>query len=102
MGYYDKFLFIEKAKVFKEEVSKNESGFWQTKAFNMAKIIYNNNKRNPLKSIKTFFPKNFKEGTTQKQKAVMLDAIKLYDSRRKIIRLFENKDIKPSNYAHIA
>ena len=85
MGYYDKNVFIDKAKVSKEEVSKKEvfkkeSGFWQIKAFNMAKKVYNNsnnNKRNPLKSIKSFFPKNFKEGTTKEQKAVLLDAVKL-------------------------
>ena len=32
----------------------------------------------------------------------MLNAIKLYDGRSKIIRLFENKDIKPSDFPHNA
>ena len=32
----------------------------------------------------------------------MLNAIKLYDGRSKIINLFENKCIKPSDYPHNA
>ena len=32
----------------------------------------------------------------------MLNAIKLYDGRSKIIRPFEKKDIKPSDYPHNA
>ena len=86
---------VSREEVSKQEVSKKESGFWQSKAFNMVRIIYNNN-------IRSFFPKNFKEGTIKEQKAVLLDAIKLYDGRSKIIRLFENKNIKPSNYPHNA
>ena len=81
--------FIEKANASKKEVSekevfKKESGFWQIKAFNMAKIIYNNSKRNPLKSIKKLLLKNFREGTSKEQKVVLLNAIKLYDGRSKI------------------
>ena len=102
IGHYDKKYFIEKAKVSKKEVFKKESSFSQIKAFNMAKMIYNNSKRNLLKSTKSLFTKNFKEGTTKEQRAVLLDAIKLYDGRSKIIRLFENKNIKPSNYPHNA
>ena len=98
MGYYDKKLFIEKA-----EVSKTKSGFWQSKAFSMEKIIYNSSRKIPLRSIKFFFSKNFKEGTTKEQKAVLLNAVKLYDGTSKIIiRLFENKDIKPNDYPHNA
>ena len=92
--------FIEKIKVSTKEVSKKESGFWKIKAFNIAKIIYNNSQRNPLKSLRSFFPKNFKEGTAKERKAVLLDATKVYDGRTKIIRLFENSSIKPSNYPH--
>ena len=32
----------------------------------------------------------------------MLNAVKLYDVKIKIIRLFENKDIKPNDYSHNA
>ena len=63
----------------------------------MAKIIHKNSKGYSLRSIKRFFPKNFKEGITKEQKVVLSDAIKIYDGRSKIIRLFENKAIKPSD-----
>ena len=67
----------------------------------MAKIICNNSKKN-IKKYKNFFPKNFKGGTLKEQKAVLLNAINFYDGRSKIIRLFENKDIRPSHYPHNA
>ena len=63
----------------------------------MAKVTYNNSKRNSLKSLKSFFPKNFKEVSTKEQKDVLLDAIKPYDGRSKIIRLFVNNNIKQMN-----
>ena len=63
---------VSKEEVSKKEVSKKESAFWQTRSFNMAKIIYNNNKPNPLKTIKSLFSKNFKEITTKEQKTVVL------------------------------
>lgn len=37
-----------------------------------------------------------------KQKDVLLNAIKLYDERSNIIKLFEDKNIKPSNYLYDA
>ena len=36
----------------------------------MAKIIHKNCKEKPFRSIKTFFPKNFKEGTLKEQEVV--------------------------------
>ena len=46
--------------------------------------------------------KSFKEGTSKEQKDALLNAIRLYDGRSKITRLFENKDIEPSDYPHNA
>ena len=66
----------------------------------MAKIIYKNSKEKPLKSIKRIFPKKFKEGTSKEQEDVLSNTIKLYYGRSKIIGLFENKDIEPSDYPH--
>ena len=87
----------------KQRYPKQRVVFWQSKAFSMEKIIYNSSRKIPLRSIKIFFSKNFKEGTTKEQKAVLLNAVKLYDGTSKIIiRLFENKDIKPNDYPHNA
>ena len=68
----------------------------------MAKIVHKNSKEKPQRSIKTFFPKNFKENILKEQKDVLLNAIRLYDSMGKIIRLFENKSIEPCDYPHNA
>ena len=52
-----KIFFNERTEIYKEK-----SDSWKEKALNMAKIILKNSKEKPLKSIKTFFPKIFKEG----------------------------------------
>ena len=68
----------------------------------MAEIIYKNSKINSFRAVKSFLPKNFKEGTTKEQQAVLLNTIELYNRRRKITKLFEHKNIKPSDYPHNA
>ena len=71
MGYYDKNWFIEKVKL-----SKKESGFWQIKVFKKEEIIYKNSKGYSLRRIKRCFPRNFKEGITKEQKALLPDAVR--------------------------
>ena len=97
MGYFEKKIFIEKTKIYKEK-----SDSWQDEVLNMAKIILKNSKEKLFKKVKTFFQKNFKYGILEEQKDVLLNAVRLYDSRSKIIKLFENKNIKSSNYPHNA
>ena len=53
-----------------------------------------------MKSIKNVFPNNFKENNLKEEKTVFLNAIKLYDGKSTIIRLFGNKYIEPSDYSH--
>ena len=50
-----------------------------------------------MRSIKTFFPQKFKGKFLKEQKVVLLNSIKLYDDRSKIIKLFEDKNIMPIN-----
>ena len=84
----------------KEQKYIKKCASWQEKALNMGKIILKNSKEKPLKSIKTFFPKNFKEEILKEQKYLLLKAVKLYDGRGKIIKLFEDKYVESSNYSH--
>ena len=86
LGYYDRNLFIEGTKIYK---GKSSSG--QDKDLDMTKRILKSSKEKPLKSIKYFFPKYFKERILKEQKDVLLNAIKLYDKKSKIIQLFEDK-----------
>ena len=97
MRYYDKDFFYGKNRD-----TQKKSDFGQEKALEMARIILRNSKEKPLISIKTFFPKNFKEGILKEQKDALLNAAKVYDSRRKIIKLFEDKNIKPNDYPYNA
>ena len=53
-------------------------------------------KKNPNKGIKSFFPQNFKEFLPKNQQSVLLNKVRLYDYRNKIIKLFKYRNIKPS------
>ena len=55
-----------------------------------------------MKSIKNVFPNNFKENNLKEEKTVFLNAIKLYDGKSTIIRLFGNKYIESIDYPHNA
>ena len=67
MGYYDKDFVIEGKKIYKEK-----SDSWQNKTLDIARIILKSGKEKALRSIKTFVPKNFKEGILKEQKVVLL------------------------------
>ena len=97
MGYCDQDFFIGKTNIYKEK-----SDSWRSKALDKARTIFKHGKENPLKSVKTYYAKNFREGISKEQKDVLLNAIKFNDGRSKIIKLFEDKNIKLSNYHHNA
>ena len=96
-GYCNKDFLLKKRKTYKEK-----SDFLHGKALRMTKMILKNNKEKPLRSIKTFFQKKLKEDILKELKDVLLNEIKLYDGKSKIIKLFEDKNIKPSNFPHNA
>ena len=50
--------------------------------------------------MKTFFPKKWNEDILKEAKYVLLNTLKLYDGRRKIIKLFESKNIKTSDFLY--
>ena len=53
--------------------------------------------RKTIKKYKNFLSKNIQRRPFKKAKSVLLNAIKLYDGKSKIIKLFEDKNIEPSN-----
>ena len=64
----------------------------------MVRIVFYNAKTNPRREIKCFFPNKFKRGVLKDQRDVLLNAIKLSDGRNKIIKLFEENNIVPSDF----
>ena len=71
---------------------KEEKGSWRDKALSMA-----GQQRKTIKKYKNFLSKNIQRRPFKKAKSVLLNAIKLYDGKSKIIKLFEDKNIEPSN-----
>ena len=63
MRYYDKVFYWQNRCIQK-------SDSLQSKAICMTKVSHKNSKEKPLKSIKAFFSKNFKEGTLTEQQVV--------------------------------
>ena len=57
----------------------------------IANDVFLDTRKYQKKEIKSFFPKKFKEYISQEQKDVLLNAVKQYNDRSKIIRLFEKK-----------
>ena len=51
--------------------------------------------RKPNKEIQTSFQKKFKALVSKKDKNVLLNAMRLYNERRTIIKSFKDRDIKP-------
>ena len=58
-----------------------------------------NSKTNPRKKIKSFFPKNFKEDILEDQNNILINKMKLYNDRNKVIKLFEGKNFKLRDYS---
>ena len=61
-----------------------------------AQKIFLDTKKDSRKEIKSFFPTKFKEYLPKDQQGVLLNAMRLYNYRNKITRLFENRNIKSS------
>ena len=82
------------------DIKELKSRFFRNTILTKASDVFLNTKKNPKKEIKSFFPKNFKEIISKEKTNVLLNAMQLYNYRNKIIRLLENKYIRPSVYAH--
>ena len=78
------------------ETIKNK--FFYNTVLTKAKKVFLDTKTKLKNGIKSFFSKKFKEFISEEQKSVLLNAMNLYNSRNKIIGLFESKDITPSMY----
>ena len=74
--------------------SKND--FLHNAILTSAKNIFLDTKNSPRKGIKSFFPKNVNEYISKEQANVLLNAMQLCYYRNKIVKLFEDKSIKPS------
>ena len=90
----------DEGKLIDIETIKNE--FFYNTALTKAKKDFLDTKKKFKKGIKIFFPKKFKEFISEEQKNILLNAMNLYNSRNKIIGLFENKAISHSMYAYDA
>ena len=98
MERYDKNdLFNESIKISMKKIKS-----WKSEVLNIAKINFQDSKQNQKKGIKIFCPKIFKEDILKNQQSVFLKEMNLYNSRNMIINLFENKNIKPSDFPYNA
>ena len=91
-GYDKNDLFGQKIEISVKSKS------WKNKALKKADQIFLDGKTIPKKEIKGFFPKNLIEDILEDQKNILINAMKVYNCRKKIIRLFEDKNIKPSSF----
>ena len=91
--------YDEKKLYSKEQV---KSSFFHNTILTKANSVSLDTKKNPRKEIKSFFPKNFSKIISKEQTRVLLNAMQLCNYRNTIIRLFENKNIRPSMYAYNA
>ena len=86
MNGYDKDDLFDEGK----EMNVNKGKSWEKKPLTKAN---KNFKTNPRKKAKSFFPKNFKEDILEDQNNILINEMKLYTDRNKIIKLFEDKNI---------
>ena len=91
-----------KNALFDDETRKKRSIFLEYKVSNKAKEILCNCNKNPRSGIKSFFPKNFEKDIDKDQKNTLLNAMGLCNDKNMIIKLFEDKNIKPSDYPYNA
>ena len=75
---------------------------WTNEALIKTYKIFLNRKTNPKKRNKKLLSKNFKENILEDQKNILINAMKLCNGKNKIIKLYEDKNIKPSNFSHNA
>ena len=88
--------------MFDNETRKKRRTFWEYKCLNKAKQILYNCKKNPRRGIKSFFSKSFEKNIDKDQKNALLNAISLCNGRNTTIKLFKEKNIKPSDYPYNA
>ena len=91
-GYDKNDLFGKKIEISVKSKS------WKNKALKKADQIFLDGKTIPKKEIKGFFPKNLIEDILEDQKNILINAMKVYNCRKKIIKLFEDKNIKTSSF----
>ena len=87
----------DESKLLDIKAIKNE--FFYNTVLVKAKKVFLNTRENPRREIKSFFPPKFKEYLPKDQQSVFLNAVNVYNDRNKIIKLFEDKNIMPSNYS---
>ena len=85
-GYSDEKLY---------DTKEVKSEFLHNIALAKPKNVFSDTKNNSKKVLESFFPKNFNTFISKEQTNVLLNAMQLYNYRDNIIRLFENKNIRP-------
>ena len=72
----------------------------KSEALIKAKNIFYSTKSNKRKGIESIFPNTFEINILKDKRDVLLNALKLYDDRSKVINLFEEEDIEPSDFPY--
>ena len=80
-------------------IKELKSKFFLNTILTKTNDVFLDTKKYRRKTIKSFFPKKFNEHDPKEQTNVLLNAMQLYNYGNKIVRLFENKNIRPSMYA---
>ena len=88
----------DESKLIDLETIKDKSYFHNV-FLTKTQRIFLDAEKDPNEGIKNFFPSKFKEYLPKDKQGVLLNAMQLYDYRNKIIKLFENKNIKSSMHA---
>ena len=74
----------------------------KSEALIKAKNIFYSTKLNTRKGIGSNFPNTFEINILKDKRDVLLNALKLYDDRSKVINLFGEEDIEPSDFPYNA
>lgn len=72
----------------------------KSEALIKAKNIFCSTKSNKRKGIESIFPNTFEINILKDKRDVLLNALKLYDDRSKVINLFGEEDIEPSDFPY--
>ena len=96
-GYERRDLFAKKIEI---SATKGES--LQNKLLEKALTIFYDTKKNLRKEVRSFFPKRFKTDINKEPKYALINAIYLYNSKNKINKSFEDKNINLSDFPYNA
>lgn len=80
-----------------KNANKKESSSLKNESVTQSRTLFYNTKINPRNGT-FFFPIKFKRDNLKDRRDVLLNAMKLYNGRSKIVNLFEVRIIGPSDF----